>query len=157
LLIFRKSDKNISFSYTGLTTPKKERQTMKMVVRLILVSVLMMVAAPAWSSSAVAVYTCEQNDSASEADVNKAAAEWLAAANGMKGGENIEVFVMFPIAATMGESDFLYIVTAPSLAEWGAFMDGYEGSEAAKVDGRFTEIADCPDSALWESVQAGSK
>ena len=130
---------------------------MKTVIRLILVSVLMMVAAPAWSASAVAVYTCQQDDSASEADVNGAAAEWLAAANGMKGGENIEVFVMFPVAVTMGESDFLFVVRAPSLAEWGAFMDDYEGSAAAKVDKKFTDIADCPDSALWESVKAGSK
>jgi len=130
---------------------------MKTVIRLILVSVLMMIVAPAWSASAVAVYTCEQSDSASEADVKGAAEEWLAAANGMKGGENISVFVMFPVAATMGESDFLFVVSAPSLAEWGAFMDGYEGSAAAKVDNKFNEIADCPDSALWESVQAGSK
>jgi len=49
----------------------------------------------------------------------------------------------------------LYVVTAPSFAEWGAFMDSYEGSAAAKVDNKFAEIADCPDSALWESIKAG--
>ena len=129
---------------------------MKTVIRLILVSILMMIVAPAWSASAVAVYTCEQNDSASEADVKGAAEEWLAAANGMKGGENISVLVMFPVAVSMGESDFLFVVSAPSLAEWGAFMDAYEGSAAAKVDKKFNDIADCPDSALWESVRAGS-
>jgi len=129
---------------------------MKTVIRLILVSILMMIVAPAWSASAVAVYTCEQNDSASEADVKGAAEEWLAAANGMKGGENISVLVMFPVAVSMGESDFLFVVSAPSLAEWGAFMDAYEGSAAAKVDNKFNDIADCPDSALWESVRAGS-
>jgi len=47
-------------------------------------------------------------------------------------------------------------VKAPSLAEWGTFMDGYEGSAAAKVDKKFAEVGDCPDSALWESVKAGS-
>ena len=129
---------------------------MKTVIRLILVSILMMIVAPAWSASAVAVYTCEQNDSASEADVKGAAEEWLAAANGMKGGENISVLVMFPVAVSMGESDFLFVVSAPSLAEWGAFMDAYEGSAAANVDKKFNDIADCPDSALWESVRAGS-
>lgn len=127
---------------------------MQKVLGLILISMLMMVAMPAWSAKAVAVYTCQQDDSASEADVNAAAAEWLKAANGMKGGENIEVFVMFPMAATMGESDFLFVVTASSFAEWGAFMDGYEGSAVAKVDKKFADIADCPDSALWESIKA---
>ena len=128
---------------------------MKTVIRLILISILMMVAAPAWSGSAVAVYTCEQDDDASEADVNVAAAEWLKAAMSMKGGENLEAFVMFPMAVTMGESDFLFIVKAPSLAEWGTFMDGYEGSAAAESDRKHADVADCPDSALWESVKAG--
>jgi len=130
---------------------------MNTIIRLILISILMMVAAPAWSSSAVAVYTCEQDEDASEADVLAATAEWAQAAKGMKGGENVDAFVMFPVAVTMGESDFLFVVTAPSLAEWGAFMDGYEGSAVADVDKKYAEIADCPDSALWESFRAESK
>ncbi len=130
---------------------------MNAIMRLILISMLMMVAAPAWSSSVMAVYTCEQDEDASEADVTAAAEEWLQAAKGMKGGENLEVFTMFPVAVTMGESDFLFVVKAPSLAEWGTFMDGYAGSAVADADKKHADIADCPDSALWESVQAGSK
>ena len=130
---------------------------MKTIIRLAIISILMLIAAPAWSGSAVAVYTCEQDDQASEADVNAAAAAWLEAAKGMKGGENLEVFVMFPMAVTMGESDFLFIVTAPSFGEWGTFMDGYEASAAADSDKKYADVADCPDSALWESVKAGSK
>jgi len=130
---------------------------MNLIMRLMIVSLMMMVAAPAWSGSAVMVYTCEQDDDASEADLNAAAAEWLKAAKTMKGGENLEVYVMFPMAVTMGESDFLFIVTAPSFAEWGTFMDGYEGSAAAESDRKYADIADCPDGALWESVKAGSE
>ena len=130
---------------------------MKTIIRLAIISILMLIAAPAWSGSAVMVYTCEQDDDASEADVNAAAAAWLEAAKGMKGGENLEVFVMFPMAVTMGESDFLFIVTAPSFGEWGTFMDGYEASAAADSDKKYADVADCPDSALWESVKAGSK
>jgi len=114
----------------------------------------MMVAAPAWSATAVAVYTCEQDEDASEADVNEAAADWLKAAKGMKGGENLEVYTMFPMAVTMGESDFMFVVTAPSFAEWGTFMDGYAGSAAAESDKKYADVADCPDSALWESFKA---
>ena len=69
----------------------------------------------------------------------------------------IKLAIKRPVAVTMGESDFLFIVKAPSFAEWGTFMDGYEGSAAAEADKTYADIADCPDSALWESVQAGSK
>lgn len=127
---------------------------MSTVIRLVIISVLMMFATSAWSATAVAVYSCEQDDDASEADVNEAASAWLKAAKGMKGGENLEVFVMHPMAVTMGEKDFMFVVTAPSFEEWGAFMDGYEGSAAAESDKKYADIADCPDSALWESVQA---
>jgi len=130
---------------------------MNKVTRLILISMLMMVAAPAWSGSAVAVYQCEQGDDASEADVLAAVADWLKAAKTMKGGENIDAFAMFPMAATMGEFDWMFIVTAPSFAEWGAFMDGYEGSTAADSDKKYADIAICPDSALWESFRMESK
>lgn len=131
---------------------------MKTMIRLVIVSILMMIAAPAWSGgTAVAVYTCEQGDTASEADVNTAAAEWLKAANAMKGGAELSISVLYPMAVTMGESDFLFVVQAPSFAAWGEFMDHYEGSQAAEVDRKFADIAICPDSALWESVKIGSK
>jgi hypothetical protein len=64
---------------------------------------------------------------------------------------------MFPMAATMGDFDWMFIVTAPSFAEWGAFMDGYEGSAAAEADKKYADIAICPDSALWESFRMESK
>jgi hypothetical protein len=130
---------------------------MNKIIGLILISILMMVAAPAWSGSAVAVYSCEQGDDASEADVLAAVADWLKAAKAMKGGENIDAFAMFPMAATMGEYDWMFIVTAPSFAEWGAFMDGYEGSAAAEADKKYADVAICPDSALWESFRVESK
>ena len=87
---------------------------MKTALQLVLISMMMIFANPAWSGSAVAVYTCEQNETASEADVMAAANAWLEAAKGMKGGENLEVRVMFPMAVTMGESDFLFVVLAPT-------------------------------------------
>ena len=121
-----------------------------------MISLMMMVATPAWSGAAVAIYTCQQDDSASEADIIAATAAWLHAAKGMNSGKNLDAFAMFPVAATMGESDFMFVVTAPTFGEWGTFMEGYEGSAAAKEDKKFADIADCTDSALWESFRAGS-
>jgi hypothetical protein len=131
-----------------------EISTMKNKMKLMLFPILMLLATSAWSASAVMVYTCEQDDDASEADVNAHAAEWLKAAKTMKHGANLEVRVMYPMAVKMpDDSDFMFVVTAPSFAEWGAFMDNYEGSKVAEADKKFVDIAVCPDSALWEEVK----
>jgi len=110
-------------------------------------------AAPVLAGSAVSVYTCEQDDAASEEDVIATASEWLALAKGVKGGENLEVRVMFPVAAQMGEDDFMFVVIAPSFAEWGLFQDNYAASAVADEDKQFSNIASCADSALWESFK----
>ena len=119
-----------------------------------IISMLMIFVAPAFAGSVVMVFQCQQDEEASDADVVAAAASWLKAAKGMKGGENLEVYVNFPVAATMGENDFEYVIIAPSFSEWGIFVDGYKGSEVAKEDKTFADIADCTDSSLWESTKA---
>jgi hypothetical protein len=126
---------------------------MKTIITLAIASLLMMVAAPVWSATAVAVYKCAQADSASEDDVDAIASKWLKAAKGVKGGENLEVFTMYPLAATMGETDFMFVVQAPSVAEWGMFMDNYKGATLAKEDNELAKVAFCADSALWQSVK----
>jgi hypothetical protein len=121
---------------------------------LVLVLVLMVAVAPAYSAQATQVWSCEEEDEATEADLRAAAAEWLKAAKTMKGGENMEVSLFFPVAVDKtGEIDFLFVVSAPSFAEWGLFWDGYDGSPASKVDQGSNSKAICPDSALWETVE----
>ena len=126
---------------------------MKKVMRFMFVPMLMILAAPAWSDSFSYAYKCEQQEAASDEDVMAAASEWLKAAKEVKGGDKLEVYVHFPVVAAMGETDFLFVVKAPSLAEWGLFMDNYEGNALAKEDRKFAEIAACPDSTLFESIQ----
>ena len=126
---------------------------MKIMMRLLLVSISIIFSAPAFSESASQLYKCEQDEAASDADVLAAASEWMQAAREVKGGKNLTVSIHFPIAAPVGEIDFLLVVNAPSLMEWGEFMDNYEGSAVAKVDKRFAEIADCSESTLWESIK----
>ena len=113
----------------------------------------MIVTAPAWSDSVSYAYKCEQEDSASDKDVMAAAAAWLKAAKGVKGGDNLQVFVHFPVVAAMGDTDFLFVIKAPSLAEWGLFMDNYQGASLAAEDKKFAKLAACPDSTLFESVE----
>jgi hypothetical protein len=81
-----------------------------------------------------------------------AASSWLKAAKTQKGGENLQVYLHHPVAAKMDNGDVLFVVTAPSLAEWGVFWDGYKGSAADQLDKTDNGIA-CPNSALWEAVE----
>lgn len=127
---------------------------MKTAIRLLIISMLLLLAIPAYAGTAVLVFECQQDEEASDEDVVAAAVKWLKVAKTLKGGEGLEVYVSFPVAATMGENDFEYIIIAPSFKEWGEFVDGYKGSKLAEEDESFTDVADCTDSSLWTSVKA---
>jgi len=127
---------------------------MKTIVGLLLVSMLMVAAVPAYAAEATQMWRCEMDDDASEAAVMAGAAKWLKAARTMKGGENLKAHVYFPVAVNAtGEMDAMFIVVAPSFEEWGRFWDNYEGSPAAAVDKENEEMVVCPDSVVWESIK----
>ena len=126
---------------------------MKTIMWCALVSMLPMLAAPAYATEAWQAFSCQlEDDDKTEADVVAAAKKWLKAARTMKGGEELRVSVHFPVAAAAGDSDFKMILIAPSLKAWGTFWDGYKGSPAHKVDQETDEITTCPSSRLFEGV-----
>ena len=116
-----------------------------------LVPMLMILTAPAYSAPVSMFLKCGQDDEASRQDLETVAAKWLKAAKGMKGGKNIEIYLHFPIVAQMGEMDFAFVIVSPSIMEWGTFMDGYPGSAANKLDKEWDELATCPNSSLWKT------
>lgn len=124
---------------------------MKIIISAVLVSMLMIVAVPAYSGGvATQIWRCELDDDASEKDVKAHAAKWLKAAKTMKGGENLEAYVYFPVAVNnMAETDLIFMVTVPTFAEWGTFWDSYGGSAAAAAD-KENKLVACPGSAVWE-------
>jgi hypothetical protein len=87
-----------------------------------------------------------------EKDIVAGASKWLKAARTMKGGENLELSIHFPMAAEMGETDFALILKAPSFEAWGVFWDNYEGSAAHQIDKESDSLTECPDSRLFEGV-----
>jgi hypothetical protein len=127
---------------------------MKILVKLVLISMLIIVAVPAYSGGvAMQMWKCELDDDASEQGVKDMAAKWLKAAKTMKGGENLKAYVNFPVAVnSMGETDMIFTIIAPSFAEWGMFWDSYSGSPAAEVE-KQDDMVNCPNSGLWESFQ----
>lgn len=124
---------------------------LKTTVRLIIASTLAILAVPAYAGMAVQIFSCSQDDEATDEQVEALASKWLAAARGMKGGAKLEAYLRFPIAAQIGEHDFRFVLVAPSFAEWGAFTDAYEGSPAQAIDQEFNELADCTQSTMWET------
>jgi hypothetical protein len=125
---------------------------MKTFIKLMAISILMMVAAPAWSDSVLNIYFCQQGDEMDDDSVEAAAKAWLKAAKTVKGGENLELSLLFPVAANAGETDVAMALIAPSFGEWGTFMDNYAGSAAEEIDGKNEGHWDCTHSTLWESV-----
>ena len=124
------------------------------IVRLVLISALMIAAAPAYSSSAMQMWQCEMDDGATEQDVKAGAANWLKAAKKLNGGEKMEAYVYFPIAVNAtGEMDLMYVITTPTFEAWGKFWDAYGGSEAAKIEVENQKFVVCPDSVVWESFK----
>ena len=129
---------------------------MKTFTRSVLISLLLIVAAPAYSGNmqAIQIFNCEFNDDATAEQVLSMASTWLKAAKGMPGGKNLNTIIRFPVAEGSGaEGDFRFVITTPSFAEWGAFTDAYEGSAAAKVDEEFGNLADCTSSTMWEGLR----
>jgi hypothetical protein len=129
---------------------------MKTCTKSLLVSLLLIIAAPVYSvpTRTAQIFTCTYNkDETSSEQVQELATAWLKAAKEMKGGANMKVVIRFPIATgSAGKGDFRFVITTPTFSEWGAFTDAYEGSAAAKVDEEFDNIADCGNSTMWEAM-----
>jgi hypothetical protein len=126
---------------------------MNAITRLILISVLAIFAAPAFSGQAVQVFDCEQDDDASAEDIQGLLSKWVKEVKKIKGGEELQAYLNFPAAAKMGENDFGLIIVLPSFTDWGTFRDGYKAANVAKFDVQFDDMASCPDSALWEMIE----
>jgi hypothetical protein len=110
-------------------------------------------AAPS-AHKATQMWRCEMDDDATEEQVMEGAQKWIAAANTMKGGKNLEAYVYHPVAVNATrEIDMVFVVTAPTFKEWGEFWDGYPDSPAAAVEEDTEKFVICPDSTLWESVR----
>jgi hypothetical protein len=128
---------------------------MKTFARLVLVSLMLMIAAPVYAQmQAIQIFNCEFNGETEVDDVMAMAATWLKAAKNTKGGENINAYIRFPVAeGKSNEGDFRFVITAPTFAEWGAFTDAYETSAAADVDDEMDNLVDCGESTIWEGMQ----
>jgi hypothetical protein len=122
---------------------------MKTLIKLMIISMLMVVASPAYSD-AIQIFNCEYEGDATEDDVNAMSKKWLAAAKTIKGGKNLRIYLRYPVAASVDDIDFKFVLHTPDFAEWGAFTDAYEMSVLEEIDDELDKVADCDDASLWE-------
>ena len=122
---------------------------MKTLIQVMAIAMLMVFASPAYSE-AIQIFNCEYEGEATEDDVKEMASKWLKAAKTMKGGENLQIAIRFPVAASVDDIDFKFVVITPNFAEWGAFTDAYELSDLQEIDDELFKVANCNDASLWE-------
>jgi hypothetical protein len=130
----------------------QEKSVMKLFLSLLLGTMMMVVAAPAYAAQAVQMFACEVDDELTESQLEEQASKWLAAAKSVKGGENLKAFLHHPVAAKMDKGDMVFVIVAPSIAEWGMFWDNFKNSAPDNLDKANTGVA-CPDSFLFEAVE----
>jgi hypothetical protein len=122
---------------------------MKTLIHLMIISMLLVVASPA-CAEAIQIFNCEYEGDATEDDVHDMAGKWLAAAKTLDGGKNLRVYIRYPVAASVDDIDFKFVLVTPDFAEWGAFTDAYELSKLEEIDDELDKVADCDDASLWE-------
>ena len=125
----------------------------KMIFASLIASVMFLFTAPAYADSIVQLWSCKLNDGKTEADVVAASSVWLKAAKTNEGGEDIEAFVEFPIAADAGDGDFTFVLVVADTKTWGAFNNDYPDSPAGEAEEAWGEVATCSASSLWASVE----
>ena len=125
-------------------------------ITLMVASAVAALSAPAGANEFEHVWSCQLNPGKTLDDARAVARTWLAAARSMKNGGQLQAIIRYPIVVGESENRFDFVVTAPSLAAWGAFYDTYDdGSPVADADANFAVVAGCSGSTLWESIGVG--
>ena len=128
-------------------------KTMKTILSSMVVATFALGATPAFSDSVFEAMQCKLVGDKTEDDVIAAAGKWLAAARTMKGGKDLRLSIHFPVAGGHPDTDFIFVLRAPSFETWGRFWDGYPDSPADKLDGKATGITECASGRLYGGVE----
>ena len=110
-------------------------------------------AATANADSIVQIWHCKLNDGMTSAELAEVSSAWLKAAKSMEGGEALEAYLEYPIAADAEDGEFVFIMAVADTKTWGIFNNDYPGSPAAEADEAWGEVATCSGSSIWASVK----
>jgi hypothetical protein len=117
-------------------------------------SVVLLFGTSAVADSVLHIWECDLNEGMTNADAVTASAAWLAAAKKVPSGEELEVYVDFPIAAAAGDGRFNFVMAVADEATWGAWY-GAEAADSGMADANaaWSEVASCSSSSMWYSVE----
>ena len=93
----------------------------KIIIASLAASVMFLFTAHARADAIVQLWSCKINDGKTGDDLVAASSAWLKAAKTNEGGEDIEAFLEFPIAADNGDDDFTFVLVVADTKVWGAF------------------------------------
>ena len=114
--------------------------------------IMFLFTAPAFGESIVHTWTCKLHDGKSMDDMVDASSAWLKVVKSVKGGENVKLFLEYPIAANTVDGTFNFVVVAdelgPMAITWSLTSDILEDAEDT-----WWEFAACSGSSLWQSTE----
>ena len=126
----------------------------KRLIALLTASVMLLFTASAFADSVVHIWTCELNDGKTGDDVVAASSAWLKVAKSMEGGEDLELYLEFRIAANVGDDSFNFVLIAPDEKTWGVWYGATDPDSAMQdANTAWYEVAACSGSSLWFSVE----
>lgn len=126
---------------------------MKKLLHSMIVATFALSATPALSDQVFEAMQCKLvGEKKSEDDVIAAAKKWLAAARTVPGGKDLRLSIHFPVAGGRPDTDFVFVLRAPSFEAWGRFWDNYAGSAAEKIDDAADAITKCSSGRLYGGV-----
>lgn len=115
-------------------------------------SALMLCSSLASAGDPVQMWKCNVHGDVAEEDVMAQAAAWKKAAGELAGGDEMNVYTMFPVSvgADGDGTDVLLAVSWASFSAFGEWWDAYPSSDVAQME---RETMTCHGSALWESEE----
>ena len=126
----------------------------KRLIALLTASEMLLFTASAFADSVVHIWTCELNDGKTGDDVVAASSAWFEVAKSMEGGEDLEAYLEFRIAANVGDDSFNFVLIAADAKTWGIWYDSDSPDSAMQdADIAWSEVAACSSSSLWSSVE----
>ena len=132
-----------------------EKKMRKIIIASLTASVMFLFTAAAYADSIVQIWSCKLNDGKAGDDLEAVSSAWLKAARSMEGGEVLEAYLEFPVAAPVGDGSFSFVMVVADTKEWGVFNFDYPNSPAGEADEAWGEVATCSGSSLWASIEVG--
>ena len=126
----------------------------KRLIASLTASVMLLFTASAFADSVVHIWTCELNDGKTGDDAVAVSSAWLKVAKSMEGGEDLEVYLEYPIAAPARDGSFNFVLIVADEKTWGIWF-GADDPDSAMQDANtaWSEVAACSGSSLWFSVE----